>query len=294
MADIATPQLLDDSVMIEVHAASVNPIDNLIRAGYLKAVLPFKMPFVVGNDVSGVVTQVGKDVTAFKVGDAVFARPQSMQSGTFAEFVVVKEADIAKKPANVTHEEAASLPLVALTAWQGLVIKGQLKAGQKVVIHAGSGGVGSIAIQIAKHMGAQVITTTSTENVPWVKSLGADTVIDYRTQKFEELVSDVDLVLDTLGGATREKSYGALKKGGKMVSIISTPDSSGLAEKLGVTLEIFMMWPSGEQLAKIAKLVDEGVIKPQVDRTYTLEQSQQAFDYSHSGRAKGKIVVKLK
>ncbi len=294
ITDIPQSALRDDSVMIEVHAASVNPVDNLIRAGYLQAMLPLQFPYTVGNDVSGVVTAVGKDVRTFKVGDAVFARPQGMQSGTFADFVLVKEADIALKPATLSHDQAASLPLVALTAWQALVVKGNLQQGQKVLIHAGSGGVGSIAIQLAKHLGATVASTTSRENVAMVRALGADTVIDYQTQKFEDLVHDYDLVFDTLGGTTREKSYGVLKKGGHLVSIIAPPDTSGLADKLGVRSELFFMWASGAQLAQIAQLVEQGVIQPQIDRTYPLDQAQEAFDYSQSGQAKGKIVITMK
>lgn len=294
VTDIAQPAMLDDSLMIEVHATSVNPVDNLIRAGYLKGMLPLPMPYTVGNDVSGVVTQVGKDVVGFKVGDAVFARPNGMQSGTFAEYVVVKAVDAAHKPANLSHAEAASLPLVALTAWQALVNKGNLQGGQKVLIHAGSGGVGSIAIQLAKYLGATVATTTSSENVAMVRALGADTVIDYKSQKFEDLVHDYDLVFDTLGGATRERSYGVLKKGGQLVSIIAPADTSGTAEKLGVKSEVFFMWPSGAQLAQIGTLVEQGVIKPLIDKTFTLDQAQEAFDYSQSGRAKGKVVVTVK
>jgi NADPH:quinone reductase-like Zn-dependent oxidoreductase len=292
--DIAQPALLDDSLMIEVHATSVNPVDNLIRAGYLKGMLPLPLPYTVGNDVSGVVTQVGKDAVGFKVGDAVFARPNGMQSGTFAEYVVVKAVDAAHKPANLSHAEAASLPLVALTAWQALVNKGNLQSGQKVLIHAGSGGVGSIAIQLAKHLGATVATTTSSENVAMVRALGADTVIDYKSQKFEDLVHDYDLVFDTLGGATRERSYGVLKKGGQLVSIIAPADTSGTAEKLGVKSEVFFMWPSGAQLAQIGKLAEQGRIKPLIYKTFTLDQAQEAMDYSQSGRAKGKVVVTVK
>ena len=292
--DIVQPEMLDDSLMIEVHASSVNPVDNLIRAGYLKGMLPLPMPYTVGNDVSGVVTHVGKDVTGFKVGDAVFARPNGMQSGTFAEYVVVKAVDAAHKPTNLSHAEAASLPLVALTAWQALVNKGNLQSGQKVLIHAGSGGVGSIAIQLAKHLGATVATTTSSENVAMVRALGADLVIDYKSQKFEDLVHDYDLVFDTLGGATRERSYGVLKKGGQLVSIIAPADTSGTAEKLGVKSEVFFMWPSGAQLAQIGNLAEQGRIKPLIDKTFTLDQAQDAMDYSQTGRAKGKIVVTVK
>lgn len=294
ITDIAQPALLDDSLMIEVHAASVNPVDNLIRAGYLKAMLPLPLPYTVGNDVSGIVTAVGKDVSGFKVGDAIFARPQGLQSGTFAEFVVVKAVDAAYKPANLSHLEAASLPLVALTAWQALVNKAHLQRGQKVLIHAGSGGVGSIAIQLAKHLGATVATTTSSDNLAMVRALGADTVIDYKNQKFEDVVHDYDLVFDTLGGATRERSYSVLKKGGLLVSIITPADTSGAAEKLGVKSEVFFMWPSGEQLGEICELAEQGIIKPLIDKTFSLDEAQAAFDYSQSGHAKGKIVVTVK
>ena len=294
VTDIAPPAMLDDSLMIEVRSTSVNPVDNLIRAGYLKGMLPLPLPYTVGNDVSSVVTVVGKDVSGYKVGDAVFARPQSMQSGTFAEFVVVKAVDAAHKPANLSHEQAASLPLVALTAWQALITKGHLQSGQKVLIHAGSGGVGSIAIQLAKNLGAFVATTTSADNVEMVRALGADMVIDYQSQKFEDIVHDYDLVFDTLGGATRERSYAVLKKGGLLVSIIAPADTSGIAEKLGVKSEVFFMWPSGEQLAQIGALAEQGIVKPLIDRTFSLDNAQAAFDYSQSGRAKGKIVVSVK
>ena len=294
VTDIAPPAMLDHSLMIEVHATSVNPVDNLIRAGYLKGMLPLPLPYTVGNDVSGVVTVVGKDVSGYKVGDAVFARPQSMQSGTFAEFVLVKAVDAAHKPAKLSHEQAASLPLVALTAWQALMTKGHLQSGQKVLIHAGSGGVGSIAIQLAKNVGAFVATTTSADNVEMVRALGADGVIDYKSQKFEDIVHDYDLVFDTLGGATRERSYAVLKKGGVLVSIIAPADTSGTAEKLGVKSEVFFMWPSGEQLAQIGALAEQGIVKPLIDRTFSLDNAQAAFDYSQSGRAKGKIVVTVK
>ena len=294
VTDISLPSLLDDSVMIEVYAASVNPVDNLIQAGYLRAMLPLQFPLTMGNDVSGIVTAVGKDVTRFKVGDAVFARPNSLQSGTFAEHAMIKAQDVAKKPTNLSHEEAASLPLVALTAWQALVTKAQLQAGQKVLIHAGSGGVGSIAIQIAKHLGAHVVATTSTDNVAMVKALGADTVIDYRTEKFDDIVKDCDVVLDTLGGVTRTQSFSVLKKGGILVSIIAPADTSGQAEKLGVRSEVFFMSANGEQLGQIGQLVEQGAIKPVVERSYPFAEVARALEQIKSGRTKGKVVVKVK
>ncbi len=294
LSDIAKPVLLDDSVMIEVYASSVNPVDNVIRAGHMKEMLALNLPYTVGNDVSGVVSEVGQDVRKFKVGDAVFSRPLPAQSGTFAQFVMVKEEDVALKPGNLSHDEAAALPLVTLTAWQALVTKAQLQRGEKVLIHAGSGGVGSMAIQIAKHLGAHVATTTGSANVEMVRALGADLVIDYQSEKFEELVKDYDVVFDTLGGETREKSYAVLKRGGRLVSIIFPPDSGARAKELGIKSDVFFMEPSGEQLRQIAALVEQGVLKPVIDTRYPLARAQEALDYSESGHAKGKIVIKVK
>lgn len=205
IANVPQPELLVDSVLIEVHAASVNPVDNIVRAGYMKEMLPILFPFTMGFDVSGVVLEVGNQVTKFKKGDEVFSRPNSMQAGTIAEYTVVKAEELALKPSNISHQEAASIPLVGLTAWQALVAKGNLQKGQKILIHAGSGGVGTLAIQMAKHLGAEVATTTSSTNIELVKNLGADTVIDYKTQKFEEELSHYDLVFDMMGGETMEK-----------------------------------------------------------------------------------------
>lgn len=294
VTNIQKPVLPDDSVMVEVHAASVNPVDNYLRAGYLKGMLMLKFPYILGYDVAGVVTEVGKDVTKFAIGDAVFARANGMQAGTFAEFAAIKEVDLAKKPNNINFEEAASLPLVSLTAWQALVQRAHMKAGDKVLIHAGSGGVGSIGIQIAKSFGAYVASTTSTRNVGMVKSLGADLVIDYKTHKFDDLIKDYDIVLDTLGGETRMRSFPLLKKGGWLVSIVGDADKSGIAETLGVHQDAFFMTPDGEQLAKIASLFEQGKITPLIDRTYSLDQIQEALDYVQTGRAKGKIVIKIK
>lgn len=294
VTDVKKPVLLNDSVMVEVYAASVNPVDNYLRAGYLKAMLTLKFPYTLGYDIAGVVTEVGKGVSKFAIGDEVFARPNGMQAGTFAEFAVIKEVDLAKKPNNINFEEAASLPLVSLTAWQGLVQRAHIKDGDRVLIHAGSGGVGSIAIQIAKSFGAYVASTTSTANVGMVKSLGADLVIDYKTQKFEDLIKNYDIVLDTLGGETRTRSFPLLKKGGWLVSIVGELDKSGIAERLGVHQDAFFMVPNGEQLDEIAMLVEQGKITPLVDRTYSLDQIQGALDYVQTGRAKGKMVIKIK
>jgi 2-desacetyl-2-hydroxyethyl bacteriochlorophyllide A dehydrogenase len=293
ISDVPQPALLADSVLIEVHAASVNPVDGMVQAGYLKEMMPITFPFTMGFDVSGIVVEVGDQVSKFKKGDEVFSRPNGMQAGTIAEYAVIKEEELAFKPSNIGHQEAASIPLVGLTAWQALVAKGTLQKGQKVLIHAGSGGVGTLAIQMAKHLGAEVATTTSATNAEMVKNLGADVVIDYKTQKFEEELSDYDLVFDMMGGEIMEKSFKILKKGGCLVSI-KGEDSKGLAEQYGVRFEAFFMWPSGEMLSQLAQLISDGALKPIIDRTFSIDQIQEAYGYLQTGRAKGKIVIQVK
>ena len=293
IADVLQPALLADSVLIEVHAASVNPVDGIVQAGYLKEMMPITFPFTMGFDISGVVVEVGEQVSKFKKGDEVFSRPNGMQAGTIAEYAVIKEEELAIKPANISHQEAASIPLVGLTAWQAMVTKGDLQKGQKVLIHAGSGGVGTLAIQIAKHLGAEVATTTSAANAEMVKSLGADVVIDYKTQKFEEELSDYDLVFDMMGGETMEKSFKTLKKGGCLVSI-KGEDSKGLAEQYAVRFEAFFMWPSGEMLSQLAQLISDGALKAVIDRTFSIDDIQEAYGYLQTGRAKGKVVIQVK
>jgi 2-desacetyl-2-hydroxyethyl bacteriochlorophyllide A dehydrogenase len=293
ISDVPQPALLADSVLIEVHAASVNPVDGIVQAGYLKEMMPITFPFTMGFDVSGIVVEVGDQVSKFKKGDEVFSRPNGMQAGTIAEYAVIKEEELAFKPSNIGHQEAASIPLVGLTAWQALVAKGTLQKGQKVLIHAGSGGVGTLAIQMAKHLGAEVATTTSATNAEMVKNLGADVVIDYKTQKFEEELSDYDLVFDMMGGEIMEKSFKILKKGGCLVSI-KGEDSKGLAEQYGVRFEAFFMWPSGEMLSQLAQLISDGALKPIIDRTFSIDQIQEAYGYLQTGRAKGKIVIQVK
>ena len=293
ISDVPQPALLADSVLIEVHAASVNPVDGIVQAGYLKEMMPITFPFTMGFDVSGVVVEVGDQVRKFKIGDEVFSRPNGMQAGTIAEYAVIKEEELAIKPSNISHQEAASIPLVGLTAWQAMVTKGKLQKGQKILIHAGSGGVGTLAIQMAKHLGAEVATTTSAVNAEMVKNLGADVVIDYKTQKFEEELSDYDLVFDMMGGEIMEKSFKILKKGGCLVSI-KGEDSKGLAKQYGVRFEAFFMWPSGEMLSQLAQLISDGALKPVIDRTFSIDQVQEAYGYLQGGRAKGKIVIQVK
>jgi NADPH:quinone reductase-like Zn-dependent oxidoreductase len=317
LADVPAPELRPNDVLVEVHAASVNPVDSKIRDGGFKLVVPYRLPLIMGNDVAGVVVAVGPDVRAFKPGDEVYARPAIDRIGTFAEFIAIDEAGVALKPKNLTMEEAASIPLVALTAWQALVERARVKKGQKVFIHAGSGGVGTIAIQLAKHLGAIVATTTSTANVDLVKRLGADTVIDYKKAEFEEILRGYDVALHSLGNDTLEKSLGILKLGAKLISISGPPDAAfakanGLswllqwvmrflsarirrkAKPRGVAYSFLLMRASGEQLNRITALIEAGAIRPVVDRVFPFEATNEALAYVETGRSKGKVVIKLK
>lgn len=293
IAEVARPKLQDSSVLVEVYAASLNPIDNILRAGFLRQMLELTFPHVKGYDVSGKVVEIGKNVKNVKIGDEVFARPNQMDAGSVAEFARIQEDELAIKPSNMTHEQAASVPLAGLTAWQALITKGKIKEGNKVLIHAGSGGVGTLAIQIAKHFGAFVATTTSGKNAGLVKELGADLVIDYTTQNFEDELSDCDLVIDTIGGETLARSFKVLKKGGTMVSVKSQ-DNENLAEKYGVHFEWFFMSPDGKMLSELAKLISQGTVKTVIDSVFHMDQAAEAFDKLSTGRAKGKIVIAVK
>ncbi|MBL0841527.1 NADP-dependent oxidoreductase [Pseudomonas mediterranea] len=316
-ANLPEPELGQDDVLVQIHAAGVNPLDLKIRGGEFKMILPYRMPLILGNDFAGVVVRVGSRVQGFKPGDEVYARPDDNRIGTFAEFIAIKESSLALKPKALSMEDAASIPLVALTAWQALVEKARLKKGQKVLIHAGSGGVGTVAIQLAKYLGAYVATTTSTANVEWVKRLGADAVIDYKKDDFEQVLQGYDLVLNSLGTDTLEKSLQVLKPGGRLISISGPPDvdfakSAGLsgflqlvmrllsygirkkAKRRGVIYSFLYMRASGDQLRQITALIDAGVIRPVVDRVFPFESTQEALDYVQTGRAKGKVIVKVK
>lgn len=316
-AEMPHPDLRDDEVLVQVHAAGVNQLDLKIRDGEFKLILPYRLPLILGHDVAGVVVKVGARVQQFKPGDEVYARPDDFRIGTFAEFVAVKEDSLAIKPGNITMEEAASIPLVGLTAWQALVEKARLGAGQKVFIQAGSGGVGTLAIQLAKHLGATVATTTSTANAALVKSLGADVVIDYKTQDFEKVLRDYDVVLNSQDGRTLEKSLRILKRGGKLISISGPPDpefgreiaapgfvrlvirllSSGIRRKaqgLGIGYAFLFMKANGAQLRLITRLIEAGAIRPVIDRVFPFESTNEAMAYVEAGRAKGKVVIKVR
>lgn len=315
--EMPDPQVGADDVLVRIHAASVNPLDLRLRDGDFKAFLPYRLPLVLGNDLAGVVVQVGSAVTRFAVGDEVYARPDKDRIGTFAELIAVHQDDVAIKPATLTMEEAASLPLVALTSWQALVERAQARPGQKVLIHAGSGGVGTIAVQLAKQLGAHVATTASTAKVDLMKELGADVVVDYKKQAFETVLHGYDIVLDTLGGETLEKSLRVLKPGGKVISIAGPPDPA-FARELGanailrlamsalsfrtrrrakrrnVTYSFLFMKASGDQLRELTPLIDTGKIRPVVDRVFPFAETRQAMEYVEKGRAKaGKVVVTM-
>ena len=290
--EVEKPKLQDKSVLVEVHAAGINPIDNILHAGYLQQMLELSFPHIMGYDVSGIVVEVGKDVRSVKVGDEVFARPNQEDAGSIAEFARIHENELAIKPKNMSHIDAASVPLAGLTAWQALVTKGNINRGDKVLIHAGSGGVGTLAIQIAKYFGAEVTTTTSSKNKDLVKSLGADLVIDYTTQSFENELSNYDLVIDAIGGDTLTKSFKVLKKGGRLVSI-KGQDTENLAKEYGVNFEWFFMSPDGEMLTEIASLISQRTIKTVIDSTYSMKQAPEAFELLAKGRAKGKIVITM-
>ncbi|MGF0116972.1 NADP-dependent oxidoreductase [Promicromonospora sp. Marseille-Q5078] len=313
-AEVPEPTVGDHDVLVRVAAAGVNQLDEKIREGEFKAILPSKTPLTLGHDVAGTVVRTGPGVSGFRPGDQVFARPRDGRIGTFAERIAIDEADLAHAPAVLGPAEAASLPLVALTAWQALVVRGNVQPGQKVLVHAGAGGVGSVTIQLAKHLGAQVATTASAKNADFVRELGADVVVDYRTQDFEAELSGYDLVLDSLGGENLATSLRILRPGGKVIGIAGPPDpayarAQGLnpvlrlaitalsgrirrqAKKLGVSYEFLWMHASGEQLRQIAALVDDGTLRPVVGKTFPFDRTPQALDALVQGGLRGKVVI---
>lgn len=314
LSDVPEPVVGDRDVLVRVEAASLNQLDEKIRSGEFAQILPYELPLILGNDVAGTVIRVGRLVRRFQPGDGVFARPADSRIGAFAERIAVAEADLALVPTGISMVEAGSLPLVALTAWQALVERGKVGPGQKVLIHAGAGGVGSIAIQLAAHLGATVATTASAANADFVRELGADVVIDYRAQDFAEELSGYDLVLDSLGGENLEKSLRVLKPGGTAIGISGPPDPAfaaarGMnpflrlaiaalsgrirrqAKKLGVTYEFLFMRADGAQLGEIAALVDQGALRPVVAQTYPFARLPEALAGHAEGGSRGKTVI---
>ncbi|MBY5832269.1 NADP-dependent oxidoreductase [Rhizobium ruizarguesonis] len=314
LANLPEPELQDNDLLVRIQATAVNLLDSKVRDGEFKLILPYRPPFILGHDVAGTVVKIGPGVRRFKVGDEVYARPRDHRIGTFAEFIAVDEADVALKPNNLSMTEAASIPLVGLTAWQALVEVGKVKPGQKVFIQAGSGGVGTFAIQLAKHFGATVATTTSAGNAELARSLGADVVIDYKTQDFEKVLSGYDLVLNSQDPKTLEKSLGVLKPGGQLISISGPPDpafagelglnlflklvlrllSRGVrkkAKRLGIRYSFLFMRAEGQQLGQITALIESGAIRPVVDKVFPFEKTGDALAYVETGRARGKVVI---
>lgn len=315
-SDISRPTLKADELLVKVHAAGLNPIDNMIPTGMFKPVLHFQLPATLGSDLAGVVTEVGSRVTRFKPGDAIFASIFDLGKGSLAEFAVVPESAAALKPANLDFVQAASIPMVGLTSWQALKERANLRAGQKIFIPAGSGGIGTFAIQLAKHLSATVATTTSTGNVELVRNLGADEVVDYKKQDFEKVLGGYDVVLGTLKGGELEKSVGILKPGAKIVSLIGPLDAAfadakrlnfflrfvfglmsrkimRLARKRAVTYSFLFVRPDGAQLGEIGKLLEAERIKPVVDKVFPFEKAKDALAYLAQGRSRGKVVVKM-
>jgi len=279
-------------VVIRVHAAGVNPVDWKVRAGFAKERLKYKMPFIPGWDLSGVVEAVGPGVLRLKVGDDVYSRPDIARDGSYAEYIVVKEPEVARKPQSVDHIHSAAVPLAALTAWQALFDGAKLTAGQTVLIHGAAGGVGSFAVQLAKIKGARVIGTASKKNHEYLRSLGADETIDYNTTKFEDVVHNVDVVLDTITGETADRSYPVIKKGGVYVSILMPPSQEKAAAHGVRTVHTFVQ-ASAEQLSEIAKLVDSGKLMITIEKVFPLAEARAAQELSAQGHTRGKIVLRV-
>jgi NADPH:quinone reductase-like Zn-dependent oxidoreductase len=315
-ADVPEPEVGDGDVLVKVSAAGINPLDKMVRDGEFKRLLRYRTPLVLGHDVAGVVTRVGSAVRDFQVGDEVYARPRDLRIGTFAEYIAIDQDDVAPKPASLSLHEAAALPLVSLAAWQALVDRAHVKPGQKVLVHAGSGGLGSTVIQLAKHLGATVATTASGKNAELVRSLGADVVVDYTQEDFTEVLSGYDVVLDSRGGDNLEKSLTVLKPGGQAIGVAGPPDPGfakqlgaakfmgvvmGLlsrkvrkqARKLGVSYSFLFMQANGGQLRELASLYDAGHLRPLIDKTFPFDQTLEALAYVEEGRANGKVVITL-
>ncbi|NGP45235.1 NADP-dependent oxidoreductase [Bacillaceae bacterium SIJ1] len=293
--DIEKPVPGKGQVLVEVKATSVNPIDWKVREGYLQSMMDWEFPIILGWDVAGFVKEVGEGVDEWKPGDEVFARPQTTRFGTYAEFTVVDAHLLAQLPQHVSMTEAAAVPLAGLTAWQGMFDHAALKEGEKILIHAGAGGVGHLAIQLAKAKGAYVITTCSAKNASFVRELGADEVIDYKTTDFSEVVNDVDVVFDTVGGEVMNKSFQVLKKGsGRLISITGQPDADE-AKNAGISASGFWLQPNGEQLKELGKFLENGTLRPLIAETFELssEGVQKAHALSETGHARGKIIIAM-
>lgn len=315
-AAVPVPTVGPTDVLVKVSAASINPLDVMIRNGEFKQLLKYRKPFVLGHDVAGVVTEVGSAVQGFAVGDEIYSRPRDLRIGAFAEYIAIDQADLAPKPLSLSLHEAAAVPLVALAAWQVLVDRAHLQPGQKVLVHAGAGGLGSTVIQLAKHLGAHVATTANGRDADRLHRLGADSVIDYTKEDFSQVLSGYDFVLDSLGGKNLEKSVTVLKPGGLAIGVAGPPDA-GLAKQLGLPrfmrlplgllsrnirnaakkrgarYEFFFMQANGAQLRDLAALYDAGVLQPVLDRTFPFDRTLEALGFVDQGKAHGKVVITM-
>src|SRR5438105_5027447 len=294
--DAPRPQPQAGEVLVRVHAAGVNPIDWKVREGEMKDFWPHKFPLILGWDLSGVVEEVGAGPAAagrFKIGDEVYGLPDPTRDGAYADYIIVRESEISLKPNSLHHIRAAAVPLAALTAWQSLFDTAQLQPGQRVLVHAGSGGVGHFAVQLAKWKGAYVFATASTKNQDLLRELGVDEPIDYTRQRFEDITRKVDIVLDTLGNETQKRSWSVLKKGSVLVSLVQPP-SEEKAKELGVRAALLGAQPNGAQLAEIAKIIDSGKVAPVIDRILPLSEARRAHELSQSGHTHGKIALRVK
>lgn len=314
-AQVAEPAVGPRDLLIQVHAAGVNPVDYKVRDGELKLLLKYRRPFVLGHDLAGVVLQTGAEVRDFQPGDEVYSRPRDLRIGTFAERIAVDQADAALKPRSLTMEEAAALPLVALTAWQALAVRARVQPGQKVLVHAGAGGLGSTAVQIARHLGAHVATTARGSDAEKLRGLGASEVIDYTKSDFAAALSGYDVVLDSLGGDNLTRSLTVLRPGGLAISVSGPPDAAFAAQlgkpllkpvmalmsrsvrararKLGVRYEFLFMRADGAQLKTLAALYDAGALRPVIDRSFDFDETPEALTWVEQGRAKGKVVITM-
>ena len=314
-AEVPDPTVGPRDVLVRVSAAGINPLDKMVRDGEFKLLLKYRRPFVLGHDLAGVVTRVGSEVLDYKVGDEVYSRPRDLRIGAFAEYIAIDQADIAHKPTSLTMEEAAAVPLVALAAWQALIDRAQIGSGQKILVHAGAGGLGSTVIQVAKHLGAIVATTANGKDEEKVRGLGASEVIDYTKADFAEVLSGCDVVLDSLGGDNLMKSLAVLKPGGLAISVVGPPDAGfaeqlgrpflkpllalmshkvrACAKKLGVRYSFFFMRADGAQLKALAALYEAGALRPVLDRTFAFDETIDAMAHVEQGRAKGKVVVAM-
>ena len=312
-AEVPEPTVGDRDVLVDVAAAGVNPLDAMIRNGEFKFLLPYRRPFTLGHDVAGVVIAIGAEVTGFVVGDEVYARPRDLRIGTFAERIAIDEHDVAHKPASLTMEQAAAVPLVALASWQALVELAAIRPGQRVLIHGGAGGLGATAVQLAHHLGAHVAATASAADTDKVRALGADEVVDYRSTDFADVLSNLDVVLDSRGGTNLEKSLTVLAPGGLAISVVGPPDPAFARQlgkpllapvmaalsakvrrrtrKLGVRYAFLFMHADGPRLAELAPLYDAGALRPTLDRTFPFDQTPAALAHLEQGHAKGKVVV---